>query len=775
MSSTRLKKLCRILLAGSALAAVVLIAGWLLTPAPRVDDFAVSPTLLDRRGQLFHARLSADEEWLLPLPLSEMSPWLPKVAVAIEDKRFERHPGVDFLALGRAVWQNVRHGRIISGASTITSQVVRISTDRDRTLFNKYVEFIQALKLERNMGKKQLLEIYLNRAPFGGNLRGVEAASRAYFNKTARDLSLGESALLVALLRGPTIYRPDRNPVLARQRRDLILDRLEGKGFITAAESASAKAEPVSGRQGPGLGMPRRAWHLAELILSESGGPKSWRWGDKGRQYGLKTSLDLKYQDQLEMRFNLGLAQFPERVTGAGAIMDNNSGELLAYVGNARWRPGLSRHWVDCARAFRSPGSTLKPFIYLAAFSERGLTPASMLADSPLKLSGQAPRNFDEFYRGPVSAQTALADSLNAPAVRVLRMVGQTRVQATLRRAGFSHLGRESRYYGDALVLGGCEVTLWQMLKGYGALASLGAEVRPGWRLAASGDGGRSGGREAGRRQLFSAGAVWLVNECLKDDSRLPINLRLSRENSFTGELAFKTGTSHGLRDAWLAAYTPDRTIVLWAGDPAGQAHPDLVGLKALGPVLVPLVNDLKLPANWPPRPDSLESYSACSISGQPAGAHCPARYPAYRLAAGAKSHPCRIHVLQGGQVRAQWPPELSGFMAALDGEAGTRLNPDFASAPVISSPPKNGTIILDEAGGRIPLRSEGTRGLVHWFVNDEFYRSAPPGFTPVLNLKPGRHRVTLVDADGRSTATEFTVMYSQEQDRDRDLPLLEF
>lgn len=777
MFKTRLKTIGRVILAGSALAAAVLMASWLLIAAPKVDDFAVSPTLLDRQGRLYHARLSADQEWLLPVPLSEMGPWLPKVAVTIEDKRFERHAGVDFLALSRAAWQNIRHGRVISGASTITSQVVRISTDKDRSLFNKYVEFIQALKVERRLDKPQILEIYLNRAPFGGNLRGVEAAARVYFNKTARDLSLGESALLVALLRGPTLYRPDRNPALAAQRRDLILDRLAARGLISPAEAAAAKAEPVKGRQGEGLGLPRQAWHLAELILAEVGGAEAWRWGGADRQYGLKTSLDLKSQDLLEMRFRLGLERFPERVTGAGAIMDNRSGEILAYVGNARWQPGGRQHWVDCARAFRSPGSTLKPFIYLSAFSDRGLTPASMLADTPLKLSGQAPRNFDEFYRGPVSAQTALADSLNAPAVRVLRLAGQTRIQEILRRAGFSHLGREGRYYGDALALGGCEVTLWQMLKAYGTLASSGTETKPTWRRDLPTVDSGPTDKDKRRKQVFSAGAAWLVNECLKDDSRLPINLRLSRENSFTGELAFKTGTSHGLRDAWLAAYTPARTIVLWAGDPAGSAHPDLVALRALGPVMVPLVNDLKIPANWPPRPEGLESYAACSVSGQPAGPHCPAHYPAYRLAAGARSHPCRIHILKGGRVMAQWPPELAGFMAALDEGADSRpgLNPDFRSGPVISSPLKNGTIILDETGGRIPLRSEGARGLVHWFVNDEFYRSAPAGFTPVLELSPGRHRISLVDADGRTAANEISVMYSQERDSDRHLPMLEF
>lgn len=418
------RKISRSAIWALAAAAVALLASWLMIPAPKVDDFAVSPTLLDRRGRMFHARLSADGEWLLPTPLSEMGPWLPKVAVAIEDKRFRTHPGVDFLALSRAAAQNLYNRRVISGASTITVQVVRLSAVKKRTMFNKYVEFIQALKLERRLRKEEILEIYLNRAPFGGNLRGAEAAARGYFDKSARDLSLGESALLVALLRGPSLYRPDRKPALARQRRDLLLDRLVDRGIISEAESSAAKAEPIVGRRGfSRQSMPRRAWHFAETALAEAGETKAWRWGGADRKYGLPTTLDLDLQDRLELRLSQGLSAFPRRVTGAGALMNNRDGAILAYVGNARWTDETEgQNWIDCARAPRSPGSALKPFIYLQAFADQGLTPASLLADTPLRMSGQAPRNFDEYYRGPVSAGTALADSLNVPAVRVLSL-----------------------------------------------------------------------------------------------------------------------------------------------------------------------------------------------------------------------------------------------------------------------------------------------------------------------------------------------------------------
>ncbi len=753
-SLTTIKRLGR---CGAILAAAMLTGSWLVLPAPDPGGFAVSPTILDNRGHLYHARLSADEEWLLPVPLSAMGPWLPKVAVAIEDRRFGSHPGVDFLALARAMAQNLTHGRVVSGASTITVQTVRLTTPRPRTLLSKYVEFIQALKLERGHAKDEILEIYLNRAPFGGNLRGAEAAARFYFDKSAADLSLGESTLLVALLRGPSLYRPDRHPEVARQRRDGLLDLLVERGVVTAAEAAQAKAEPIAGRQGQ---LPRRAWHLAESIFKETP-PDTWRW-TSGR-YGLKTTLDRRLQELLELRLNQGLADRPGRITGAGAIMDNRTGAILAYVGNARRTERQSGHWVDCADAPRSPGSALKPFIYLTAFAEKGLTPASLLADTPLRLSGQAPRNFDEYYRGPVSAQNALAESLNAPAVRVLRLVGPDRALVVLRAAGFDYARRPGSYYGDSLALGGCEVSLRQLLGAYGTLARQGLRVTPSWRP----------GTAVGEpQQIFSAGAAWLTNECLKDDARLPAELRLGWRQAGLGDLAFKTGTSHGLRDAWLAAYTPEYTVVLWLGDPTGAPQGDLVGLRALGPVLVPLMRHLYdgRSIRWPDHPPEVAAYDACPVSGQPVGPYCPSSQLAWRLAAGAQSHPCRLHALQGGQVVSLWPPELAGFMAGRPAAGREAIR-----GPVITSPLPGGVIMLSAEGGYLPLRCEGTRGLVHWFVDDEFYEAAGIGRTPILPLKPGRHRVSLIDAQSRRAAVDFTVKYAREADRDRQVPVLTF
>ncbi|MDR0338787.1 MAG: transglycosylase domain-containing protein, partial [Desulfovibrio sp.] len=449
-----------------AMAAALFVSAalvWQYTPdpLPALLSRPVSPVLLDSDGELIHARLSLNEEWRLPVPLEAMGTWLPRVLVAVEDKRFYDHHGIDFLALGRALVQNAASGRVLSGASTITSQLVRLGTPRPRTLLAKTMEFVGALKLEARLEKEQILELYLNHAPFGGPIRGVEAAARLYFGKRAKDLSLGEASLLVGLLKGPTAYRPDKNPWAALNRRQQIIALVAKQIAFPADLRTLALEEPLPAFR---PSMPSRARHFADLAfktLPPEGGV-------------VPSSLDTRAQDLLEQSLRERLAFAGPDVTAAGIIVDNRSSSIIAYVGNALFDPERGRHWVDCALAPRSPGSTLKPFIYLAAMDSGRIIPEGLLADTPLRLGGEAPRNFSLRYRGPVTVKTALADSLNTPAVRVLRMVGVNRGLARLRQAGFAHLTRNDEDYGDSLVLGAGEVTLLELARAYSALARLG-------------------------------------------------------------------------------------------------------------------------------------------------------------------------------------------------------------------------------------------------------------------------------------------------------------
>jgi penicillin-binding protein 1C len=635
--------------------------------------------------------------------------------------------------------------RKVSGASTITAQLVRLSNPRPRNLWSKLVEFFQALRLERELSKDEILEIYLNKAPFGGNVRGVGAAAAIYFGKRPSELTLGESAVLVALLRGPSVYRPDRWPERARVRRDMVLGILRNKGLISEEEETRAKLEPISDQR---LSPPRKVPHLAAMLLGSAKGAR-WRWGAEGYS-GELASIDPVFQDNLEKRLLLALRPFPNEVNGAGVLVSNRTGQVLAYAGGVRSQGPT--FWVNNAMSRRSPGSTLKPFVYLAAFADGALAPSSLLADSPLDMTGQAPRNFDGLYRGPVAAGQALADSLNAPAVRVLRMVGEERALEVLRAAGLSV--PEGRRYGDSLVLGGLETSMLELAGAYATLAGGGEAVSPGFDPR---------GNYLGPR-IFSGEAVWLVNQSLSAGNRLAPGLG--------GEgLAIKSGTSNNLRDAWLAVYDPAYTLVLWLGDPSGRSHEGLTGLSSLSSAGAQLMRDLGPRPLWPEPPEGLERFRACPLSGQPASPLCPGSKWAWRIKSQAKSHPCRLHARLEGQTVTLWPPELALFMGGserLSGPSGVR--------PKVVSPFPGSVVVMEGRNVSLPLKSEGTVGLVHWYLDDRFVETAEHWATITVEPGPGPHKVSLMDSRNMTAKSEFTVVMKSLVASDRkDVPLLTF
>ena len=806
-------------------------------PLPGALSWPVSPVLLDSEGHLIHARLSSNEEWCLPVPLDEMGDWLPKVLVAVEDRRFYYHPGIDFLALGRAVFQNLKAGRVVSGASTITSQLVRLSYPRARVVSTKIQEFIGALKLERSLSKEQILEYYLNRAPFGGPIRGVEAASRMYFGKRAKELSLGEASLLVGLLKGPTLYRPDRNPRAALRRRQHIISLVAEKTGFPKDLTSLALKEPLP-EYNPR--MPDKAWHFAELVfktLPPEGGVA-------------RSTLDMQMQDLLEQSLQEQLDKAGEGVTASGIVVENSTGAIAAYVGNLRFNRKTGTDWVDCATAPRSPGSTLKPFVYLAAMEAGHIIPATLLADTPLQLGGEAPRNFDRFYRGPVTAHTALAESLNTPAVRVLRKVGVRNALDRLRRAGFSSLSREDADYGDSLVLGAGEVTLLELARTYAALANLGndrplllrrsPERKDSGSTATAGDtfsrsvhvvslekygpsldsaaialalekrdplteeeqwdearrltrmavdlpaglagikeqlvAGESGSLPAPRR-LYSDGASFLIAETLKDPGRLPLLIQLieARESS---PVAFKTGTSYGLRDAWTAAYNPAYTVVVWFGRADGGEDSNLLGISLAAPAALKVMRTLsRTPASgigWYEKPASVGSVSVCALSGLAASSFCPMTRTVPNLPDVWRTVTCSMHMLRDGKTTLVWPPELEDYNRK-------RFAGEDLSRSVLITSPMPGARYLITPGGRwqpIPLKAEGVSYPVHWYVDGSYLGEQEREDKPLYWLpKGGEHQLSLLDARERVGSSKVAVTDLNAVMREesvQNLPLLE-
>ena len=704
----------------------------------RVRVIYGSTAFYDANGKLFHVRLSPDSEWQIPIKLEDMGTWLPAVAVGAEDGRFYWHFGIDFIAMARAVALDLFRGRVVSGASTITSQVVRMAVSeregRKRTPLTKVREFIMAVKLELSMTKPEILETYLNLAPFGGNIRGVQAASLIYFGKSASQISRGEACLLIGMLKSPTLYRPDLRPTSARKRRDDIIELMERKKIFTHDEARRAKLEELPRRK---FELPQRAYHYAELILSSN--------PDLAPSQKFQTTLNLEAQTKLEGILRTSLNDFPSDITLAAGVVDNKTADLVAWVGNARfnYRQNVAANWVDCGRSPRSPGSTLKPFAYLCAIDAGDMTPSTLLADTSMAFSGRAPRNFDLQYRGAVSARVALSESLNAPAVRVLRAAGPDKILSLMREAGLRHLTQPANYYGDSLILGGCDVTVLEELEAFTSLASLGVHrplrflndtVQPSERLA-------------------SSEACWLVSDMLRYNGELSLFARGTLGRQW--RMALKTGTSYGLRDAWASAWTPDYTVVVWAGNPDGTSWNGLVGARASAPVAVKILRIISPKSSWYDQPENLISRKVCSLSGKPPTALCPSLKMEWAIDGVTKTFPCDMHVVKEGQtvvnLRAGFNEQIRHSNLSL-----RRARPELAIASPIQGASYFAAPFDNER--RIPMKSEGAADRVWWYLDGNYIGSSLPDKTFFHAVPDGEHVISAVDGEGRTSFVNIKV-----------------
>ena len=691
----------------------------------RVINIFASPAFYDSSGKLFHVKLSPTSEWQIPIPLDEMGKWLPLVAVNAEDGRFYSHHGIDFIAMLRALTQDITRGRVVSGASTITSQVIRLAVSeregRKRTFITKIREFIMAIKLEREVSKPKILETYLNLAPFGGNIRGVQAASLIYFGKSASQISPGEACLLIGMLKGPTLYRPDTKPKAAIKRRNDIIALMERKKVFTHEEAKRAYLEDLPRRK---FELPSRAYHYTELILNHN--PEIPRRFD--------TTLDIEAQTKLEAILRQSLSEFPDDVTLAAGVVDNKTAGLIAWVGNARFNYD---NWVDCGRSLRSPGSTLKPFAYLCAIDDGDLTPSTLLADTSMAFSGRAPRNFDLQYRGAVTARVALSESLNAPAVRVLRQTGQDRILSLMREVGLRHLSQSATYYGDSLILGGCDVTVLEELEAFCSIASLGIH-RPLKFLQDS---------ENFSERVASPEACYLISDILTHKGELSLFARGTLGKQW--RMALKTGTSYGLRDAWASAWTPDYTVVVWTGRPDGTSWEGLIGARASAPVAVKILRVISPKSTWYEKPENLLLRKVCALSGKPPTALCPTTKYEWAIYNVTKTLPCDMHTIKSGQSVVNLP-------TAFNSKTLVKLP---AKINIISPIPGASYFLAPfDKERKIPMKVEGAVNKVWWYMDGKYIGSSKADATFFYNVPDGEHIISVADENGRSSFVEVKV-----------------
>ena len=702
----------------------------------RVKTIFGSTVFYDVNGKLFHVRLSPASEWQIPIKLEDMGKWLPIVAVNAEDGRFYSHFGIDFLAMARAVYQDLTSGHVVSGASTITSQVIRMSVSeregRKRTPLTKIREFIMAVKLELQITKHEILETYLNLAPFGGNIRGVQAASLIYFGKSASQISRGEACLLIGMLKSPTLYRPDTRPKSAKKRRDDIIKLMERKKVFTHDEAQRAFLEELPRKK---FELPSRAYHYAELILSQNPGPSQ----------KFNTTLNLEYQTKLEGILRQSLNDFPSDITLAAGVVDNKTASLVSWVGNARfnYNKKLASNWVDCGRSPRSPGSTLKPFAYICAIDNGDLTPSTLLADTSMAFSGRAPRNFDLQYRGAVTARVALSESLNAPAVRVLRAAGQDKILSLMREAGLKHLTQSAFYYGDSLILGGCDVTVLEELEAFTSISSLGVH-RP---LKFLYDTVQTSER------IASPEACWLVSDILRYNGELSLFARGTLGSQW--RIALKTGTSYGLRDAWASAWTPDYTVVVWAGNPDGTSWNGLVGARAAAPVAVKILRVISPKSTWYERPENLVLRKVCSLSGKPPTALCPSIKMEWAIDGVTKTFPCDMHTVKSGQTVINLP---KGFNERI--KRSNLIIKKSRPALAIASPIQGASYFAAPFDNerKIPMKAEGAGKRVWWYLDGKYIGSSLADKTFFHDVPDGEHIISVSDEDGRTSFVNIKV-----------------
>jgi penicillin-binding protein 1C len=548
-----------------------------LGPPPLGKDVVFSTSVVDREGRLLRVYATTDGRWRLPARVADVDPQFFDVLYAFEDKRFRSHHGVDPLALLRAALQLMSSGRIQSGGSTLTMQVARLLEPRSaRTLLAKIRQIARAIEIERALSKDEVLALYLELAPYGGNIEGIRAASLAYFGKEPRRLSLGEAALLVALPQSPETRRPDRWPEIARRARDRVLDRFAATGRAPRDEIALAKAEPVPKSRRP---MPMLAPHAADRAVVQAP-PGSV----------VRLTLDAEVQKNLEAlarerERSLALTLGPD-VSLAMLIVDNASGHVLARVGSPDYFDQRRAGAVDMTQALRSPGSTLKPFIYGLGFEDGFIHPETLIEDRPTRYGAYAPQNFDFTFQGTVTVRRALQLSLNVPALAVLDQVGASRLAARLTQAGATLVLPPGEAPGLAMGLGGVGIRLSDLVMLYAGIARLGTVLPLDEQASApAGEGTR----------LMDRVAAWYVANILLGTP--------PPENGVGGRIAFKTGTSYGYRDAWSIGFDGRHTIGVWVGRPDGAPVPGLIGRAAAAPILFDAFARLPTPPVALPRP----------------------------------------------------------------------------------------------------------------------------------------------------------------------------
>jgi penicillin-binding protein 1C len=742
-----------------------LLLNWLFPLHDRIDYTTV---ITDRKGEPLHAFLTRDQKWRMHTQLSEISPLLRKTIIGKEDQYFYRHPGVNPLAMLRAAFNNVTHGRRTSGASTITMQVARALEHRPRTFASKFIESFRALQLEWKYSKEEILQLYLNVVPYGGNIEGVKAAAWIYFQKAPDHLSLAEITALSIIPNRPSSLLIGRHNERIVAERNKWLQRFATARLFTQKEIADALAEPLTATRKP---LPQLAPHLALKLKREASVPDI----ESTLQPNTQAKVEKLTADYVR---NLRLQGIRN---AAVIVVDNRTRQVLAYVGSASFSDTTDAGQVNGAAAIRQPGSTLKPLLYGLCFDEGLLTPKAVMTDVPVNYGGYRPENYDQQFNGNVTVEYALENSLNIPAVKSLSRLGTDKMIAKLSDAGFRQVARDRNKLGLSLILGGCGATLEELTGLFCTFANEGIYAP---LVYTKGDTARK------KTRILSVGSSYLVTGILSQVARpdFPLNWGATEH---LPKIAWKTGTSYGRRDAWSIGYDRNYTVGVWVGNFSGQGVPGLSGANTATPLLFKVFNtiDYNNDGSWFERPKTLDQRLVCSETGLLPGPWCSNLVLDDQLPLISSTISC-THLREvlvspdssisycpacapaSGYIRKRYravPPEMQDFYAArnqpyahIPPHNPACERPEGGEGPLISSP-LNGSEYYLEKGHPQPLQLMAQAGndasRLYWYINSRFYKSSAPGEKQAfLPEGDGPVRIDCTDDKGRNRTIRIQV-----------------
>jgi len=746
----------------------------------------------DDAGQLLGASIAADGQWRFPYNDSVPQKFK-QCIIAFEDKRFAYHPGFDPLAFGRAIRQNMRKGRVTSGGSTLTMQVIRLATSHKRNIGNKIGEIFMALRLELGYSKNEIMAIYASNAPFGSNVIGLDAASWRYFGRGPEKLSWGEMAALAVLPNSPSLVHPGKNRMTLLKKRNLLLHRLYKQGIIDSTTAKLAEFEPVPEKP---MTLPQMAPHLLQRFKADY---QNKQQADTRITTTIKSSLQQQVTAILERHHQVLKANEINNI--AAVVLDVETGATLAYVGNITHRedPEMESD-VDVANAPRSPGSTLKPLLYASMMHDGLILPTSLIPDVPTQIAGYHPENFDLGYDGAVPASNALSRSLNVPAVKMLQQYKYERFYDVMKKAGVTTLKQPADHYGLALILGGGENTLWELTGMYAGMARVLNHYNKNYRGQYNPADyhhpvytlQEQKKPELEKNGLLDAGSIYYTLQAMEEVMR-PGEEMLWQQFSSTQRIAWKTGTSFGFRDGWAIGITPKYVVGVWVGNTDGEGRPGLTGINTAAPALFDIFRLLPAARDWFEMPlGEMVKINVCKESGYRAGQYCPNVVEQLVPKGGLKAAACPWHRLVHLSADGKWqvtancelpanmlnkpwfvlPPSMEYYYKTKNYQYHV-LPPfkpgceqaDYGNPMELIYPKDNAKVY-------VPLEADGKRGRIifnaahrqpgikiFWHLDDQYAGETTVFHQVALNPSPGKHKLTLVDSEGNTLQVNFEVL----------------